>query len=167
MKIRNMTRCAVLSAMLAVCAWLSIPLGDQAVSLQTFGVFFALGLLGGKLGTVTVGVYLLLGAAGLPVFSGFRGGVAVLLGPTGGYLWGFAAAAVLYWLLEKRLVSWLNMALGLMVCYLCGTGWYYFVYAPGALWPVIATCVLPYLLPDTLKFLVALTLSKKLKLLVR
>ena len=70
MKPREMTRCGVLAAILAVCAWLSVPLGDQAVSLQSFGVFLALGLLGGRGGTVTVLVYLLLGAAGAPVFSG-------------------------------------------------------------------------------------------------
>ena len=82
MKLQNMTRCGVLCAVLAVCAWLSFPLGDQAISLQSFGVFLALGLLGGRDGTITVLVYLLLGAAGVPVFAGFRGGFAVLLGHT-------------------------------------------------------------------------------------
>lgn len=167
MKIRDMTRCAVLAAVLAVCAWLSVPLGEQAVSLQTFGVFLALRLLGGRDGTVTVLVYLLLGAVGLPVFTGFRGGIAVLLGPTGGYLWGFAAAGILYWLLERHLPPWLNMVLGMALCYACGTVWYYCMYAPGAIWPVIATCVMPYLLPDTIKIILALSLSQKLKPLMR
>ena len=58
MKLRNMTRCAIFSAVLAVCAWLSIPLGDQAISLQSFGVFLTLFLLGGRDGTVSVLVYL-------------------------------------------------------------------------------------------------------------
>lgn len=167
MKLRDMTRCALLAAMLAVCAWLSIPLGDQAVSLQSFGVVLALGLLGGRGGTVTVLVYLLLGVAGVPVFSGFRGGIAVLLGPTGGYLWGFLMACVLYWVLEKRLRRWIVMALGMALCYACGTAWYYCMYASGAVWPVLMTCVVPYLIPDGLKIILALTLSKRLDRLVR
>lgn len=162
-----MTRCAAFAAVLAVCAWISVPLGDQAVSLQTFAVFLTLGLLGGKMGAVTVLVYLLLGAAGLPVFAGFRGGVGVLLGPTGGYLWGLFGTCLLYWLLEKRLSMWLNMVLGLLLCYLCGTVWYYCMYAPGALWPVVLTCVVPYLIPDAVKILLALTLSHRLKWLIR
>lgn len=167
MKLREMTRCAVFTAALAVCAWLSIPFGDQAISLQSFGVFLALGLLGGRGGTVSVLVYLLLGAAGAPVFSGIRGGISVLLGPTGGYLWGFLAAAVLYWALEQHLCPWLNMALGMELCYTCGTIWYYLMFAPGAVWPVLLTCVAPYLLPDALKIFLAYSVGRKLKSIVR
>ena len=167
MKLRNMTRCGVLAAVMAVCAWISVPLGDQAVSLQTFAIFLTLGLLGGKRGSATVAVYLLLGAAGAPVFAGFRGGFGVLLGPTGGFLWGFAAAALLYWLLEKHLKPWLCMGVGMVLCYACGTAWYYFIYAQGGLWPVLMTCVLPYLVPDVVKILLALILSKRLKQYIR
>ena len=167
MKLRDMTRCGVLAAVLAVCAWLSVPLGDQAVSLQSFGVFLALGLLGGRGGTVTVLVYLLLGAAGVPVFSGFRGGISVLLGPTGGYLWGFLLGSVLFWMLERRLHQALNMSLAMVLCYLCGTIWYYYMYSTGSVWPVLMICVLPYLVPDALKIILALTLSQRLKKLMR
>lgn len=163
MKIRNMSRCAVLAAVMTVCAWISVPLGDQAVSLQTFALFLTLGLLGGKLGTVTVLVYLLLGAVGLPVFTGFRGGMGILLGPTGGYLWGFFGSCLIYWFFETRFPRYLNMTLGLLACYFCGTAWYYYMYAPGALWPVIMTCVVPYLIPDAVKLLLALPLSQRLK----
>ena len=167
MKLRDMTRCAVFAAVLAVCAWLSFPLGDQAVSLQSFGVFLALGLLGGGNGTISISVYLLLGIAGAPVFSGFRGGFSVLLGPTGGYLWGFLTAALLYWVLEKHLRPWVNMTLGMALCYLCGTLWYYLMFASGAIWPVVLTCVAPYLIPDGLKIFLAVYLGKRLKNLMR
>lgn len=163
MKIRNMSRCAVLAAVMAVCAWISVPLGDQAVSLQTFALFLTLGILGGKSGTLTVLVYLLLGAVGLPVFTGFRGGMGILLGPTGGYLWGFLTACLIYWIFETKLPRWLNMAFVLLICYICGTAWYYFAYAPGAVWPVVMTCVVPYLIPDAVKLLLALPLSHRLK----
>ena len=167
MKLREMTRCGVLAAVLAVCAWLSIPLGDQAVSLQSFAVFLALGLLGGRGGTLTVLVYLLLGAAGVPVFAGFRGGVAVLLGPTGGYLWGFLAAGLLYWALERAVKPWLNGALSMALVYICGTLWYALMYAPGPIWPILMICVVPYLIPDAIKITLALTLSRRLKRLVQ
>ena len=84
-----MTLCALFGALIALCSWLCVPIGDIAFTMQTFAVFLTLGLLGGKWGTVTILVYLLLGAVGMPVFTAFRGGIGVLAGVTGGYLWGF------------------------------------------------------------------------------
>lgn len=157
-----MTHCAVLAALLAVCAWISVPVGSGVVSLQTFGVFLALGLLGGKLGSLTVLVYLLLGAVGLPVFTGFRGGISALLGPTGGYLWGFLVVSLIYWCLEKHLPRWLSMTFGLLGCYLCGTVWYCVFYAEGTLLLVLLTCVVPYVIPDAVKLLISLTVCDRL-----
>lgn len=169
MRIRNMVLCGMFSALLAVCAWLSIPLGDVAVTLQTFGVFLCLGTLGGKRGTVSVFVYLLLGAVGLPVFSGFRGGVGTLLGATGGYLTGFLLCSLTYWILTALFPKHTPVAMvaGLVVCYSFGSLWYYNVYiADGSAASasfIIIKCVLPYLLPDAIKLLLSYELSKKLK----
>ena len=85
---RDLCFCAIGAALIAVCAWISIP-ADVPFTLQTFAIFAVCGLLGGKRGTVSVLVYLLLGAVGAPVFAGFRGGFASLIGTTGGYLVGF------------------------------------------------------------------------------
>ena len=71
-EVRKLTRAALFAALLSVCAWLSLPVLDVAITLQTFGIFLALFVLGGKWGTVSIGVYLLLGLAGAPVFSGFQ-----------------------------------------------------------------------------------------------
>ena len=158
---RNMTRCALFAAMMALCAWIGIPLGHTVFTMQTFGVLLALGILGGKRGTVSILCYLLLGAAGLPVFSGFRGGIGAILGPTGGYLWGFLATGLVFWLLEK----WgrpAAMIAGIIVCYACGTLWY-MTYTGGALAAVLAQTVLPYLIPDALKLVLALRLTKRLQ----
>ena len=95
---------ALFTVLLAVCAWITVPL-TVPFTLQTFGVFAALGVLGGRRGTYAVAAYLLLGLAGLPVFSGFRGGPGVLLGPTGGYILGFLASALLYWAVTARFGS--------------------------------------------------------------
>lgn len=161
--VRNMVYCAICAALMAVCAWLSVPAGAVVFTMQTFAVFLALGLLGGRRGTVAVLVYLFLGSTGLPVFSGFRGGLGVLLGITGGYIWGFLAAALVYWMLERLPGSKLPaMILGMAVCYTCGTVWYLHIYG-GTLWAVLMTCVVPYLIPDALKIGLALSLSGRLK----
>ena len=158
---RKLTRCALFAAMMALCAWIGIPLGHTVFTMQTFGVLLALGILGGKRGTISILCYLLLGAAGLPVFSGFRSGIGAILGPTGGYLWGFLATGLVFWLLEK----WSRpaaMVAGILVCYACGTIWY-MTYTGGALAAVLAQTVLPYLIPDALKLVLALRLTKRLK----
>lgn len=163
MKIRDMTRCAMFAALLGICAWISVPMGDLAISLQTIAVFLALGVLGGRKGSLTFLVYLTLGAVGLPVFTGMQGGLGILLGPTGGYLWGFLASGLIFWILEKRLPLWLSMTLGLLACYTCGTAWYYLAYANTGLWAVIVKCVAPYLLPDGIKLAVAMLVIPRLK----
>ena len=157
---RNMVRAALFAAAMAVCAWLAVPVSDIGFTMQTFGIFLALGLLGGKWGTVSVGIYLLMGLVGLPVFTGFRGGPGVLLGVTGGYLWGFLASSLVYWALERwgKLPA---MILGLGACYACGSLWF-LQYAGGGLGLVLLRCVVPYLIPDGIKIFLAWSLSRRL-----
>ena len=157
---RNLTLSALFSALMAVCAWISIPVGEIAFTMQTFAVFLALGLLGGKWGTISILTYLLLGMAGMPVFSGFQGGFGVLLGITGGYLWGFLFSGLAYWALERtgRLPA---MLAGLGVCYLCGTAWFLH-WSGGGLGLILLRCVAPYLIPDAIKLALALRLTRRL-----
>jgi biotin transport system substrate-specific component len=157
----------MLAALNCLCAWITVPLPPIAFTMQSFSVVLTLTLLGGKLGTVTIGVYLLLGALGLPVFSGFRGGLGVLLGATGGYLVGFLVMGLVYWTstatFGKR-GAVLGCILGLCACYAVGSSWYCVMYLHGAGLPaVIAQCVLPFLIPDGIKLLLALRLTRRLK----
>ena len=101
-KTRDMAQTALFAVVIAVCAWISVPTAVP-FTMQTFGVFLAMGVLGGKRGTLAVCVYLLLGLAGVPVFAGGTAGVGVLMGATGGYLlaWVFAGLAV--WGMEAAL----------------------------------------------------------------
>lgn len=170
MKARNMALCGMFTAVLTVCAWLSIPMGDLVISLQTFGIFLTLGLLGGRRGSIAIFVYLLLGAVGAPVFSGFRGGLGALLGTTGGYLFGFMLTVLCYWLLtaikDSPVTRLIAMVLGLLLCYGCGSFWYmtqYLSVGGTTLGAVLLKCVLPYLLPDILKLSLAWFLTGKLK----
>lgn len=168
MKVRKMAQCALFAALLTVCAWICVPLGDVAFTMQTFGVFLALGLLSGKWGTASIFVYLLLGAAGVPVFSGFRGGIGALTGATGGYLVGFLFTGLLYWLItalwsDSQKVRVFAMVLGLLACYAFGTIWFWFAYAQGGLGLILMKCVIPYLLPDAFKLILAGFLTQRLK----
>ncbi len=167
--IRPMVCAAICAALMAVCAWISIP-APVPFTLQTFAVFLALGLLGGRWGTVSVLVYILLGAVGAPVFSGFRGGLGALLGPTGGYILGFLLSALLMWGLERYLgrrppVLILSMVLGLLLCYLFGTLWFMWVYTggPTTFWGALLTCVIPYIPADALKLAGAVLLTVRLR----
>ena len=81
-----MVLCSLLAALTAICAWIAIPLPGISFTMQTFAVLLTLGLLGGRWGSISILLYLLLGIVGLPVFSGFRGGAAALLDLTGGFL---------------------------------------------------------------------------------
>ena len=157
---KNMVLCSLFAALIAVCAWISIPVGDIFFTLQTLGIFLSLGLLGGKRGCAAIAIYLLLGAAGMPVFSGFRGGIGMLAGVTGGYLWGFLASGLVYWALE-RFGKLPAMIAAQLTCYLFGSFWFY-LYTGGGLWLIIARCVLPFLLPDAVKIALACTLTRRL-----
>lgn len=168
---RQLCACALGAALLSICTWISIP-GPIPFTMQTFAVFLLTGLLGLKCGMLSLTAYLLLGFAGLPVFSGFRGGPGVLLGATGGYLVGFFFTAVIIGLVTKRFGRGFcplafSMAAGMAACYLFGSVWYLFLYTDAsglkAVSTVFLTCVAPFLLPDALKLLLATVLVRRLK----
>lgn len=152
---------SLFAGLMAICAWISIPVLDIAFTMQTFAVCLALLILGGKWGTVSIVIYLLLGLVGLPVFSGFRGGPGVLLGVTGGYLWGFLFTGLCFWCGEKwgKIPS---LILGLLACYCCGSFWFAW-YSGGGLELILLRCVVPYLVPDAVKLWLALRISKRIK----
>lgn len=159
------------AALMAVCSWISIP-AAVPFTMQTFAVFLTVGLLGGRRGTIAVAVYLLLGAVGLPVFSGFSGGLGYMMGPTGGYIIGFLFSALVMWAAEKFIgkstpVLVASMVAGLLVCYAFGTAWFMVVYSKGneaiGLGAALSMCVIPYIIPDALKIMLAALLTRRLR----
>ena len=171
LNVRQMTYAALSTALIAVCSWVTIP-AAVPFTLQTFAVFTVCSLLGGKLGLCAVALYMLLGAAGLPVFSGFGAGVGTLFGPTGGYILGFAFTALAMWGVQVKFGDRLpvrvsGMALGLLLCYAFGTAWFMAVYArtsgPIGLGAALSMCVLPFILPDCAKIALALFVSARLR----
>lgn len=160
---------ALSTAIIAVCSWISIPL-TVPITLQTFAVFAVAGLFGMKRGTLSVLVYILLGAIGVPVLAGMQGGIDKIIGSTGGYILGFVFIALIVGFVsdkfERKLVPLaIAMLIGLLVCYAFGTAWFMFVYArstgPVGLGTVMGWCVIPFILPDCAKIACALIVSNR------
>lgn len=169
-KTLDMVYIAMFAVVIAICSWISIP-ATVPFTLQTFGVFVTVGLLGGKRGSLSVLIYILLGAIGVPVFAGFSGGLGILVGNTGGYIVGFLLSALVMWGMEKIpgkkiWVLGLSMVLGLLVCYAFGTAWFMLVYAKNVgeigLMTALGWCVFPFIIPDIVKIVLALVVSKSL-----
>ena len=165
---------AMFAAMMAVFSWITVPMPAPLVpfTMQTFGVFVTLELLGGKRGFFAILTFILLAAAGAPVLSGFSGGMGVLLGSTGGYILGFLLTAGLYWLTEALLgkALWVRLTAligGLLLCYLFGTLWFMVIYARTnaaiGIGTALLWCVVPYLAPDIVKLVLAFGLSAAIK----
>ena len=163
---RRLAVCGVMAAALCALAPLAVPVGPVPVTLATLGVYLAACLLGWKWGTASCLAYLLLGLAGLPVFSGYQGGAGVLLGPTGGYLAGYLPMALATgWgagRTRRRGALLLGMLAGTAGCYALGTAWYCLQSgtAPG---PALGVCVLPVLPFDCVKMAAALAIGPVLR----
>ena len=163
--------CGLFAALMAICSWIQIP-SAVPFTLQTFGVFLTIGLLGGKRGTISILVFITLGAIGVPVFAGFSGGIGIILGSTGGYILGFIGSALVMWLIlrlfgSSTVVLAISMIVGLIVCYAFGTVWFLVVYTKdvGAvgLKAVLGWCVLPFIIPDIIKIACALFITNRIK----
>lgn len=170
-KTLDMVQVALGTVLIIICAWISIPL-TVPFTLQTFAIFTVAGLLGGKKGTLAVLVYILLGAAGLPVFAGFKSGIGVLASSTGGYIIGFLLSPVVMWAAEKlkfrnTFTLVLSMAAGLILCYVFGTLWFVVIYTGSAaemtFQAALMMCVVPFIIPDLVKLFLAVLVTKRMK----
>ena len=182
--IYDMVLISISAALITVCSWISIPLGPVPFTLQTLGILAVMLTTGGRRGTIAILVYLALGAVGVPVFAGFKGGIASFAGPTGGFLIGFLASALVYWLLEKLFLkklmttpvkTWIFGMLGFLVfeviMYIVGVIWFMTVYAaqtgPVGLATVMSWCVIPFIIPDIVKMAVAVLIGERASKLIR
>ena len=175
---------SVSAALITICSWISIPLGPVPFTLQTLGILAVMLTVGGRRGTIAILVYLALGAVGVPVFAGFKGGIMSFIGPTGGFLIGFVFGALVYWLLEKLFLkklmttpvkTWIFGMLGFVVfevvMYIVGVIWFMTVYAaqtgPVGLATVMSWCVIPFIIPDIVKMVVAVLTGERASKLIR
>lgn len=169
MKVKDMTITAVMAALICIAGPLTIPMGPIPLSLATFAVYLAGAVTGKKYGTTAVGLYLLIGIIGVPVFSGFSGGFQKLAGVTGGYLIGYLPCAFLSGIgaerAEKKGRKWLlpvMMTAGTAVLYAIGTAWF-MIQTGNALSAALSLCVIPFLPGDTVKILATAILSPMIR----
>ncbi len=158
-KIYKMTMIGLMTALLCVLGPLSFPLpGGVPFTLTNMVIYLSVYLLGGKAGIISCGLYLIVGMCGLPVFSGYAGGVGRFVGPTGGFLIGFLLAAIMAGIFVeifqgKRLPYAVGMVAGLLLSYISGTAWYMYAYNT-SLWATLVTCVFPFVIFDIVKVIV-------------
>lgn len=167
--VKQLTLIALMTAIICILGPLSIaiPISPVPISFANLAVFFVVVLLGQKHGTISCLVYLLLGMAGVPVFSAFTAGPAKLLGPTGGYLVGFVAAAwIIGWFVDRangRLWMYcLGLGLGNLVIYVIGTAWlaYQGNMSIGA---AVMAGTVPYIPGDAIKSVIAVWAGKEIR----
>lgn len=162
---------ALFAALIAACSFIQIPVGPVPFTLQTFAVFVTAGLLGTKRGTLSVIVYILLGAVGIPVFAG-SGGIGVLAGSAGGYITGFIFTAIIIGVITSHIspksvpaniaVLIVAMILGDVVCFTLGT--IQFMIVTGTNLVVsLSYCVTPFIVPDLVKIVLAAVIVNRLK----
>jgi len=155
-------------AVIAVSAWVTVPIGPIPFTLQMFAVTFAIIVLEPRQAIAAIAGYLVLGAIGVPVFSGMRGGIGVLMGPTGGFLWGYligvSLAVGLLALLRARGIDnfGTGVAAGIVftaVAYLCGWAQYMAVANVGPIESLMVT-VAPFIVVDLVKIVAATAVAR-------
>ncbi|MCL2223833.1 MAG: biotin transporter BioY [Defluviitaleaceae bacterium] len=162
---RDLCYIGIFVAIIAVCAQISIPLaGGVPVTLQNWAVMLAGMILGGKKGAVAALVYILLGVAGVPVFTQFRGGIGVVLGATGGFIFSFPALAFMAGLGTKKRLALLlaGLVAGTVINLTSGMVWFAFV-TQNTLQTAFAVALAPFILPEILKIVAVVIVGRSVQ----
>lgn len=171
LNIKKTATVGILAALICVFSPLSVPVGAIPISFSTLAIYIVSGSVSKKYSVTAVAVYILIGAAGLPVFSSFTGGLQCITGYTGGYIIGYIPCAFIIGMLtdkfeNSRIIYPLSMIAGTVICYFCGTLWYAYR-AECGLSEALAICVLPFIIGDIIKITAAsftgITLKKRIK----
>lgn len=158
---------AVMAAVIAAVSPFAIALGPIPLSFCTLMLYTTPYILGWRQGAMATLVFLLLGAAGVPVFTGFEGGLGKVLGPTGGYMAGYIPLVIITGLFIKafprsRVLQFLGMICATAVLYTLGTAWFC-VQSDSNLQRAVALCVFPFIPGDLIKMVVATGLGPVLR----
>ena len=161
---------AICVAFIALCSFITIPFAVN-FSLQLFAVFLISGCFPSSISVSAVGLYLALGFIGVPVFSGFNSGLSAMLGSSGGFLISFIFASFIISAFQKHYYNKhalyiFTASLSLLICYTVGSLWYMYVFchpSPCSFMTAFTVCILPFIIFDISKMLLAFVLIKKLK----
>ena len=162
MRIRHLTKSALMAAVLCVISPVAVPLGAVPLSFATFGVYLSAIILKPADAVLSVVVYVLIGAFGLPVFSGANGGFGVIAGPTGGYIVGYILCVWIVSVLKNKINVPAALLAGTVVLYFFGTAWFMFI-TECRFFQSVAVCVLPFLLGDVMKIIAATVADSKIR----
>jgi biotin transport system substrate-specific component len=166
-KLRWMVLASLMAALTAVGAYIHVPIGPVPIVLSTLFVLLSGLLLGSHWGLASMGLYLLVGAIGIPVFAGAKGGFAHFFGPTGGYLFGYALASWITGLISEHsrgliVLDILSVIIGSLVIYSLGVPWLKMVTQMS--WPkALIMGMVPFLIGDAVKASVALILARAIR----
>jgi biotin transport system substrate-specific component len=160
---------SLLAALIAAGAYIAVPIGPVPIVLQNMFILLAGLLLGSRWGLAAVGVYLLAGVLGLPVFAGGTGGVGRFAGPTGGYLIGYLPAVFVVGLFsryQKTALDIIGMILGTFIIYVVGVSWLQMITGM-AFSKALAVGMYPFLIGDALKIAAAAAIAKAIRPVIR
>jgi len=158
---------ALFTAIICAVAPFSLAIGPIPLTFATLVIYLVAGVLGWKYGVLSVILYVLMGAIGLPVFTNFEGGFHKIAGVTGGYIIGYIPCVLATGLIteafKKKLWAYVfGMLIGTILLYTCGTAW--FMLQTGSTLAVsLALCVIPFLIGDTLKMLIACFIAPQIR----
>ena len=163
-RIKDIVLVALFVAMISVSAMITVPFGAVPFTLQTFAITLVLYATKPKIALATFALYIALGAIGAPIFSAMKGGIGSLLGPTGGFLWGYLLGIFpVCALLQKTKSATIQIALGFLltfIAYIFGCAQYMFVTGVN-LQVALLTTIAPFVIIDIVKIIVAWGISKK------
>lgn len=167
MTTKQMTSIALMTAIICILAPLSIPIGAVPISFTNLVLYFSVYIIGTKNSLISYTLYCLLGIIGLPVFSGFEGGLGKVVGPTGGCLIGFFFVIIISGVFIERFKNYrimhlIGMIIGAIVVYLSATLWFCYVMDTNFI-AGLMVCAVPFIIGDLLKIIAALTVARKIR----
>lgn len=157
---------AIGTAIITICSWISIP-GTVPFTLQNFAIILISLVFGRKRALLSLLIYFLLGFTGMPVFAGFKSGVSMLVGPTGGFAIGLFILPLTTELFQKKntILTFISITAGTLLLYILGALWYFLIYTNGEaeIIPLLSVCVFPFIIPDAVKCILAIFAAQKIK----
>ncbi len=166
-QLKHITYSSLFVALIAAGAFLAIPIGPVPIVLQNMFVLLAGIILGPRWGLASVGIYLLIGACGLPVFANGKAGIGIIFGPTGGYLLGYLPAVYVTGLISKKgnkklSINIFALIVGSIIVYAAGVPWLKVVTGMG--WnKALAVGMYPFIIGDVLKIIAAAFIAKAIR----
>lgn len=167
-KTKDIVICAFFAAVICITAPFSIPVGVVPITMALFSIPLAAFVGGSKRGAISTLVYMMIGLAGMPVFSGFKGGFSVIMSPTGGFALSYVLMAIILGRCVKtnkisRVILFCTESL--LVCYVFGTAWFMFL-TKSDLIKALCLCIFPFIPFDIVKlalaYIVGTTVRKRL-----